>query len=174
MKGRWAQKPEQTDCSEKEFRKRIGIWVRTYKLHGYDGLKHQPLNKDWTADERYELVARVLAGSSIDSVAVEARIDNGQLYRWVRRYKQFGYDGLKLKKGRKPKGPVMSKEDKPKELTKSEKEELILLRKQNEYLRAENAYLKKLRALIVQKKAERSVKAKGRRSLKGSAKKDTN
>ena len=67
----------------------------------------------------------------------------------------------------------MSKEDKLKELTKSEKEELILLRKQNEYLKAENAYLKKLRALIVQKKAGSSVKAKRQSLSKNSAGKDT-
>jgi transposase len=65
------------------------------------------------------------------------------------------------------------KKDKPEELTPSEKEELILLRRQNEYLKAENAYLKKLRALIVQKKAESSVKAKKQPSSKGSEQKDT-
>ena len=107
------------------------------------------------------------------SVAIEAGINDGLLYQWVRKYKLYGYDGLKLKKGRKPKNPVMSKDNKPKDLTRSEKEELIILRKQNEYLKAENAYLKKLRALIVQKKAESSVKAKRQPSSKDSEKKDT-
>ena len=67
----------------------------------------------------------------------------------------------------------MKDNEKPKDLTKSEKEELILLRRQNEYLKAENAYLKKLRALIAQKKAESSLKAKRQESSKDSAKKDT-
>ena len=78
-----------------------------------------------------------------------------------------------MRKGKKPKDPIMSKDNKPKELTASEREELALLRRQNEYLRAENAYLKKLKALIAQKKAESSVKAKKLESSEDSGKKDT-
>ena len=66
------------------------------------------------------------------SVAIEAGINDGQLYRWVRKYKLYGYDGLQLKKGRKPKDPIMSKDNKPNELSASEREELTLLRRQNE------------------------------------------
>ena len=172
-KGMWTKKSELSKCSDSTFHHKIVLWTRIYDLYGVDGLKHKSVNKDWTPEERYEMVARVLAGRSIKSVAIETGISNGQLYQWVRRYKQFGYNGLKLKKGRKPKGPDMSKDDKVKQLTRSEKEELILLKKQNEYLKAENAYLKKLRALIVQKKAESSVKAKRQPSSKDSVKKDT-
>ena len=171
--GKWTEKPEWSKGSISNFHHRIVIWSRTYDLHGLDGLKHKPSNKDWSAEERFELVAKVLAGNSILSVAIEAGIEDGQLYRWVRKYKLYGYDGLQLKKGRKPKDPIMSKDNKPKELTASEREELALLRRQNEYLRAENAYLKKLRALIVQKKAESSVKAKKLESSEDSGKKDT-
>ncbi len=172
-KGIWTKKPEQSACSDKAFHNIILLWKRKYELYGVDGLRHKQINKEWTPEERYELVAKVLAGNSISSVAVEAGINEGQLYQWVRRYKLYGYDGLKLKKGRTPEKPVMKDDNKPKDLTKSEKEELILLRRQNEYLKAENAYLKKLRALIVQKKAESSLKAKKQESSKDSAKKDT-
>ena len=173
-KGKWTEKPEDVKCKDKTFHNRITTWAKTYDLYGVDGLMHKGISRDWTAEERYELVARVLAGKSISSTAVEAGIDGGQLYQWVRKYKLYGYDGLKLKKGRKPKEPVMKDDEKPKVLTKSEMEELILLRKQNEYLKAENAYLKKLRALIVQKQTESSVKAKRQASSKNSVKKDTN
>jgi len=172
LKGRWKEKPGYAKCSDRDFHTMVAIWARLYKLYGTDGLKQKHFQKDWTPEERYELVAEVLAGKPITSAAIEAGINKGQLYQWVRKYELYGYDGLKLKKGRKPKRPVMNK-DKPKELTKSEKEELILLRKQNEYLKAENAYLKKLRALIVQKKAESSVKAKRQPSSKDSEQKDT-
>ena len=171
--GRWTEKPEWSDASVKTFHEKIRIWCRTYDQYGLDGLKHEPSNKDWSAEERFELVAKVLAGSSIKSVAVEAGINDGQLSRWVRRYRLYGYDGLQLRKGRKPKDPTMNEKPKPKELTASEKEELILLRRQNEYLRAENAYLKKLRALIVKKQAESSVKAKKQESSEDSGTKDT-
>jgi transposase-like protein len=173
LKGKWAKKPESTTCPEKRFHDNILEWVRTYKLYGADGLKHKPFNRDWTVKERFELVSQVLAGKSMTSVAIEAGINRGLLYQWVRRYKQYGYDGLELRKGRKPKDPDMSKKTKPKNMTKSEKEELILLRRQNEYLRAENAYLKKLRALIVQKQAESSVKAKKQESSEDSEAKDS-
>ena len=61
-----------------------------------------------------------------------------------------------------------SKKDKPEKLTQSEKEELILLREKEKYLEAENAYLKKLAALTVKKKAESSAKAKKQPSSKDS------
>lgn len=173
LKGEWAEKPESTTSTEKNFHDKIVEWVRVYKKHGIDGLKHRLENKDWSAEERFELVSQVLAGKSVVSTAVEAGIPNGLLYTWVRRYQQYGYDGLQLRQGRKPKDPEMSKKDKPKDLEKSDYEKLKLLEKENEYLRAENAYLKKLRALIVQKEAESSVKAKKRRSSEDSEEKDT-
>ena len=120
----------------------ISKWVRSFDLYGPDGLKHKQFNKDWTKEERYELVAKVLAGQSNKSVAIEAGINDGQLYQWVKRYKQYGIDGLELKrKGRPPKGGyIMTKsKNKPEKLTQSEKEELILLREKERYLEAENA-----------------------------------
>lgn len=170
--GRWTKKPETASCSDGNFHGKIRLWVRVFDLHGIDGLKHSSFNKDWTAEERYELVAQVLAGSSLKSVAIEAGIDDGQLYRWVRRYKENGYDGLQLRKGRKPREPAM-KDSRPDELTKSEREELILLRRQNEYLKTENAYLKKLKALTARKKARSSVKAKKQHSSESSDSRDT-
>ena len=172
LKGEWTETPEYVK-SRTTFRHKITEWARRYKLYGADGLKHKPMNKEWTAEERFELVSQVLAGKSVLSTAIDAGINDGLLYAWVKKYKQFGYDGLELRKGRKPKDPDMSKKTKPKELEKSDYEKLKLLERENEYLRAENAYLKKLRALIVQKQAESSVKAKRPQSSEDSEKKDT-
>ena len=155
----------------KNFRNKVRLWVRLFDLYGPDGLKHKRFNKDWTKEERYELVAKVLAGQPNKSVAIEAGISDGQLYQWVNRYKQYGYDGLELnRKGRPPKGgyTMTKSKRKPEKLTQSEKEELILLREKEKYLEAENAYLKKLAALTVKKKAESSVKAKKQSSSKDS------
>ena len=172
LQGEWAETPEYAG-SQNTFHHKIVEWTRRYKLYGVDGLKHKPMNKDWTAEERFELVSQVLAGKSSSSVAIEAGISDGLLYTWVRKYKQFGYDGLELRKERKPKDPDMSKKTKPKDLQQSDYEKLKLLERENEYLRAENAYLKKLRALIVQKQTESSVKAKRQGSSEDSEKKDT-
>ena len=55
---------------------------------------------------------------------------------------------------------MSKKTDKERNLTKSESEELIKLRNRNEYLEAENLYLKKLDALIREKKSQTKKKHK--------------
>lgn len=57
-------------------------------------------------------------------------------------------------------------------LTLSEKEELKLLRQRNEYLEAENVYLKKVKTLAIEKMAS-SAKTKKQKPSKNSLKKDT-
>ncbi len=171
--GEYISVPESSRSSHHDFMHLVSDWEKVYSKFGANGLKKGGANKSLTVEERYELVVRVLNGESYRKVAIDNMISLSGLYQWVKRYNRYGYDGLKLRKGRKPKEPVMKDDERPEGLSKSEKEELILLRRQNEYLKAENAYLKKLRALIVRKKAEPSLKAKRQHSSKNSAKKDT-
>lgn len=135
------------------FMNHVRDWVATYEELGVDGLKHSPINKTWTPEKRFELVAKVLAGNSIRSVAKNTHIDSGQLYQWVRRYNEKGMDGLQCKKGRPTKQLVMKKKTKKSKLSVSEQEELKLLRERNEYLEMENEYLKKLDALVSKREA---------------------
>ena len=135
------------------FMKHVRIWVKDYDDLGIDGLKHSLTNKDWTAEKRFELVAKVLAGNSIFSVATNAHVHDSLLYSWVRKYNEKGMDGLQCKKGRPTKKFVMSKKTKKSKLSVSEREELKLLRERNEYLEMENEYLKKLDALVSQREA---------------------
>ena len=137
----------------KSFMNHVRDWVATYDELGVDGLKHSSTNKDWTPEKRFELVAKVLTGYSITSVAKNAHISNGQLYQWVRRYNEKGMDGLQCKKGRPTKQFVMKKKTKKTKLSISEREELKLLRERNEYLEMENEYLKKLDALVSKREA---------------------
>ncbi len=154
------------------FLSHVRAWVKTFDDLGANGLKHSPSNRGWTAEERFELVSKVLAGNSIKNVAKNAYINNGQLYRWVKQYREKGMDGLKcLRKGRPSKGGfsinVMPK--KKAKLSPTEREELKLLRERNEYLEAENLYLKKLRALELEKTAK-LAKARKREPSKPSRK----
>lgn len=142
----------------------VRAWVQNYDDLGIDGLKHSNVNKEWTAQERFTLVAQVLAGNSIKMTAKKAHINLGQLYQWVKRYREKGIDGLECRKGRPTKVPNMPKKKKVK-LTPSEKEELVLLRARNEYLEAENIYLKKLDALVTKREAAHP-KAKKQKSSK--------
>lgn len=85
---------------DKKIRKRITKWVKIADLHGMNTLKYPTTCTEYIAEERYSLVARVLAGESQKSVAISANINHSQLSNWVKRYKIYGYNGLDLKKGR--------------------------------------------------------------------------
>ncbi|WP_310652522.1 helix-turn-helix domain-containing protein, partial [Lactobacillus jensenii] len=123
--------------SQKNFRKRIVQWSRIADIYGLDSLRHSTTCKERSAECRYQLVARVLAGESQKSVAISAGIDSGLLSKWVQTYKIKGYEGLNLKKGRKSKKEAnVSKKFKPTDLTPSEREELIRLRAETEYLKS--------------------------------------
>ena len=150
--------------NEDNLRHYVYRWVKQYDNFGIDGLIHQNKNKKWTPEERFELVAKVFAGHSLTSVSREVNINPGQLFQWVKRYREKGVDGLELQAGRKPKVANMPKKKKIR-LAPSEKEELELLRARNEYLEAENIYLKKLDALVSEREAAHP-KAKKQKSSK--------
>ena len=144
------------------FMDHVRTWAKAFYDLGIDGLKHSPTNKNWTPEERFELVAKVLAGNSITAVARNAHVNSGLLYQWVRRYDEKGMDGLRCKKGRPAKQLVMGKKIKKTKSSVSEQEELKLLRERNEYLEMENEYLKKLDALVSKREAA-EAKAKKRK-----------
>ena len=77
------RKPDYAKCSDRKFDPTVRQWVRIYDAHGVDGLIHNLQNRDWTQEERFELVSKVCAGHSISSVAIEAGTRSGQLYQWV-------------------------------------------------------------------------------------------
>ena len=170
--GKWPETPD--GVKEKRFHDTVRIWVRTEDACGPEALRHKNQNKVWTAEEKYELVAKVLAGASNTEIATAAGINAGLLYQWVRCYKMKGYPGLAAqRKGRPPKEPDMKKKiEEPAELTPSEREEMIRLRAENERLRAEIAVVKKEIALREEKCAAQ-LKAKRLRLSKNSTKKDT-
>ena len=170
--GRWPDTPE--GVKESNFRIKVRQWVRIENACGPEALRHRSQNKVWTAEERYALVAQVIAGKSCKSVAFSAGINDGMLYQWVRKYKTLGYNGLiNMKQGRPPKEPQMKTKVSPAPLTESEREELIRLRAEIEYIKAENEVIKKEIALRHEKWAA-ELKAKKQRSSKNSEKKDTN
>ena len=170
--GKWPETPD--GVKEKRFHDTVRIWVRTEDACGPEALRHKNQDKVWTAEEKYKLVAKVLAGASNTEIATAAGINAGLLYQWVRCYKMKGYPGLAAqRKGRPPKEPAMKKKiEEPAELTPSEREEMIRLRAENERLRAEIAVVKKEIALREEKCAAQ-LKAKKLRSSRNSAKKDT-
>lgn len=143
--------------SKSSFLTHVHMWVKDFNDFGIDGLKHSPNNRTWTFEERFNLVAKVLAGNSINSVSINEHVNPGQLYFWIKKYREKGIDGLKyLKKGKRTKEEqkLNMMEKKRIKLTPSEKDELKILKERNKYLEAENLYLKKLRALELEKTAK--------------------
>ena len=172
--GLWPDTPD--DLNEKDFRKMIRKWVRVEDACGPDALRHKNSNKVWTPEEKLTLVSQVIAGKSKKSVAYENGIDNGQLYKWVRNYKIYGYNGLiNNKKGRKSNNTDMKKVGtrKPPKPNESEYEELIRLRAENEYMKSEIEVIKKEIALREEKEAAQ-LKVKKQQSLKNSDPRDIN
>ena len=164
------------NIKQEEFCRKIRKWVRIEEANGPDALRHKGHNKIWTPAAKLELVSKVIAGESNLSVALNAGISDGMLYQWVRKYKIFGYNGLiDKKKGRQPKDLDMKKigTRKPPKPNESEYEELIRLRAENEYMKAEIEVIKKEIALREETEAAR-LKAKKQKSSKNFEKKDTN
>ena len=162
--------------SRDRFLKYLNKWMRLEDANGPWALKHNNQHKIWEPDDKLVLVSKVIAGQSISSVAIDAGIGEGMLYQWVRKYKIYGYNGLiNQKKGPKPMNPKIKKVGtrKPPKPDESEYEELIRLRAENEYMKAEIEVIKKEIALREQKEAAR-LKARKQRSSKNSEKMDSN
>jgi transposase len=86
------------------------------------------------------VVERFLAGESSTALAVELGLSSPALLRrWVRDYRREGVDALRPKRQGRPRGPAGA--------APGGESELERLRHENELLRAEVAYLGKLKAL---------------------------
>ena len=178
-KGQYPKTPE--GFSQRGFRMMVRRWCRSVEIHGFKVLKHKKRNRVWTTEERFELVNRVLSGESFTSVAISAGICPGGLNTWIHKYKKMGYIGLiDRRKNRKPKESHMKKHKhiQPGRHKESEHEELIRLRSeieffkaQNEFFKTENAVIKKEIALREQKATAR-LKAKKQPSSRNSEPKD--
>jgi len=122
-----------------------------YELHGIDGIMHPIKNRKYTAEFKLEVINRAYQGEPKSSLSFEYNL-HGEctIISWMKKYEELGYNGLEGKQGR-PRGrpKIMTKEEKKNTpLTNEEREELIRLRKEKEYLEMENEVLKKLDALV--------------------------
>ena len=147
--------PTVDGCSRTTMHNRIRKWAQVYDLYGKNGLEHR--SRHWTYEDKINAVQRVLDGESYGEVARSLGMPiETQVLIWHRKYLELGWDGLKLD-GRGRKRKMGNKPIKPSE-SKSQAEEIVELRKRLEYLEAENAYLKKLAALVQQRKAQEQKK----------------
>lgn len=126
------------------------IWYR-YEKYGIEGIKHPSKNKKYSAALKLEIINRVSQGETKTRLAVEYNLPgSGTIVSWIKKYEELGYNGLEGKPRGRPK--IMAKEEKKNTpLTNDECEEFNQLKKKLEYLEMENAYLKKLDALVTER-----------------------
>lgn len=123
-------------------------WIRAYRRQGKAGLEDRPA-RTYTSAFRLRVIRYVAEhGCSYAEASARFAIPNESLILdWTRRYRKGGAQALNTAKS----GPAMSQkkfipDSRPlSEMTPSE------LLRALEYLRAENAYLKKLKALREEK-----------------------
>jgi transposase len=136
-------------------------WLEQYKQAGVKGLKFR--NGHYADQLKLQVVRYYLKkGLSLNQTAGHFKIPNASVIcKWLKAYERFGAMGLS-KKARWRKKSIMTKKPRKKETTPADPtaQKLAELQKEVEYLRAENAFLKKLEALAQQ---EEAAKAQARR-----------
>lgn len=135
--------------------RQIRYWASVYKIHGQQSFLHK--EKPYSFEFRCHVVKTMLTnGWSIGYTSAFFDLSSpGSLFVWHKRYISGGFNNLKRrKKGREPmkKEPASKKPKSPDTMTEKE------LREELEYLRAENAVLKKLEALAQEKESRTQKK----------------
>lgn len=131
-------------------------WITQFRKYGVSGLLLKSSNNNYSPNLKLKVVTEYKKGLlSLNQLARKYKISRGNLiYQWIVRLDKEGYESL-LKDNRGKKSKMKRKRVSPKDYHKLSKEEMLL---ELEYLNTENAYLKKLDALIREEEAKENRK----------------
>jgi transposase len=135
-------------------------WVRVYELFGTEGL-HNMSRPNYVPNSEKERMCRLFLekGVSLRQIYIPNRVSRFALLSWLRKVRKGGYEALYGENGNC---------DMPLDIEKSVneilREELRKSQSENLLLRAENALLKKAKALMEEE--ESRLKAFGRKPSK--------
>ena len=118
-------------------------WIKKYQEHGPEGLIKQ--QKSSYSGEFKQNVVEYMHDNHLSATqtAIHFRLQTPIVLKWERIYYEEGPQGLY--KERRGRNKNMSSKTRKKKLSKEVEEDLIA---ENQRLRMENAYLKKLQALV--------------------------
>ena len=148
LDGTFVFPPNLTRQQKDNIRKRIKKWIGVYQLHGEKAL--EPKQKHYSYEDKKYAVERFLAGESKYQIAFSFGMqDTDTIRKWVKDYQNYGWAGLKTdgnaKKYFNVKVNIRTK-------LKQAEEEIIFLRNKVKELNIEKEYLKKLIALVNQRR----------------------
>ena len=133
-------------------KKSVRKWVTYYKYHGIDGLKPHSYCKSFTKMFKLEVIEYLeRTGASYFEVAARFNIrSQSSIPKWRRELRPYIVGTAQF--DQKESSP-MPKKNKIQEIDEiKEIDDIKQMKKELEYLRMENAYLKKLRALVQKEK----------------------
>ena len=127
-------------------RTQLHTWINKYNGHSSfksvnEGARAMAKGRSTTWQERIDIVLHCIAHErDYGKTAAQFKVSYNQVYQWVKKYEDSGEDTLQDGRGRKKA---------PEELTETERHKLELkkLEYERQRLKAENAFLKKLREL---------------------------
>lgn len=139
----------------------LRLWIDRYRQHGDAGLRRKSshysaqfklsvLKRMWQEELSYRQVVTLF----------DLRGGTGVISSWERLYHEGGLEALKPKPRGRPKEMKPPEPTAPAALQATDTRTVQELRQENEYLRAEVAYLKKLDALVRAKKLVAQPKRK--------------
>ena len=134
----------------------LHLWYSLYQSGGELALLKSVQESQRTSEEKLLILQEIEKNKlSLRAASVKYGIAHSTLYDWQKSYRMNGASGLERK------NKSMAKK---KAYTQEQLDELEILRRRNEYLEAENALLKKVKALVEEREAR--LRATGRKPSK--------